>query len=147
MADFQSGPFEPERYDFMTELFCNGGAMRGGSLHHNVSSHPFVGTVRTTPNYRFFSVRDEFPALLLDHTAGAAIEGELYDIPLDDIRTAFLPDEPPELELTVVALEDGRSVLGVGLRPGVLDAQPDELTDITYAGSWRRYRGLPQPQN
>lgn len=50
----------------MTELFCNGGAMRGGSLHHNVSSHPFVGTVRTTPNYRFFSVRDEFPALLLD---------------------------------------------------------------------------------
>ena len=53
----------------------------------------------------------------------------------------------PELELTVVALEDGRSVLGVGLRPGVLDAQPDELTDITYAGSWRRYRGLPQPQN
>ncbi|MDZ7930853.1 MAG: hypothetical protein U5N21_12715 [Rhodococcus sp. (in: high G+C Gram-positive bacteria)] len=61
--------------------------------------------------------------------------------------TAFLPDEPPELELTVVALEDGRSVLGVGLRPGVLDAQPDELTDITYAGSWRRYRGLPQPQN
>jgi hypothetical protein len=113
----------------MTELFCNGGAMRGGSLHHNVSSHPFVGTVRTTPDYRFFSVRDEFPALLLD------------------IRTAFLPDEPPELELTVVALEDGRSVLGVGLRPGVLDAQPDELTDITYAGSWRRYRGLPQPQN
>jgi hypothetical protein len=119
----------------MTELFCNGGAMRGGSLHHNVSSHPFVGTVRTTPDYRFFSVRDEFPALLLDHTAGAAIEGELYDIPLDDIRTSFLPDEPPELELTV------------GLRPGVLDAQPDELTDITYAGSWRRYRGLPQPQN
>ncbi|MGB6277157.1 MAG: amidase, partial [Rhodococcus sp. (in: high G+C Gram-positive bacteria)] len=117
------------------------------SLHHNVSSHPFVGTVRTTPNYRFFSVRDEFPALLLDHTAGAAIEGELYDIPLDDIRKSFLPDEPPELELTVVALEDGRSVLGVGLRPGVLDAQPDELTDITYAGSWRRYRGLPQPQN
>ena len=131
----------------MTELFCNGGAMRGGSLHHNVSSHPFVGTVRTVPSYRFFSVRDEFPALLLDHTAGAAIEGELYDIPLDDIRTSFLPDEPPELELTVVALEDGRSVLGVGLRPGVLDAQQDELTDITYAGSWRRYRGLPQPSN
>lgn len=129
----------------MTELFCNGGAMRGGSLHHNVSAHPFVGTVTTTPSYRFYSVRDEFPALLLDHTAGAAIEGELYDIPLDEIRTAFLPDEPPELELTVVALADGRSVLGVGLRPHVLEKQPDELTDITYTGSWRRYRGLPTP--
>lgn len=130
----------------MTELFCNGGAMRGGSLHHNVSSHPFVGTARTTPTYRFFSVRDEFPALLLDDRAGAAIEGELYDIPLDAIRTSFLPDEPPELELTVVALDDGRSVLGVGLRPGVLEAQPGEITDITYAGSWRRYRGLPLPR-
>ncbi len=138
---------DPERNDFMAELFCNGGAMRGGSLHHNVSSHPFVGTVRTTPHYRFYSVRDEFPALLLDHTAGAAIEGELYDIPLDAIRTTFLPDEPPELELTVVALDDGRSVLGVGLRPGVLEARPGELTDITYTGSWRRYRGLPAPQN
>lgn len=129
----------------MTELFCNGGAMRGGSLHHNVSAHPFLGTAKTTPGYRFYSIRDEFPALLLDHTAGAAIEGELYDIPLDDIRTTFLPDEPPELELTVVALADGRSVLGVGLRPGVLEGQPDDLTDITYTGSWRRYRGLPTP--
>lgn len=129
----------------MTELFCNGGAMRGGGLHHNVASHPYLGAARTVPGYRFFSVRDEFPALLLDDTAGAAIEGELYDIPLDDIRTGFLPDEPPELELTVVALDDGRSVLGVGLRPGILESQPEDLTDITYTGSWRRYRGLPTP--
>ncbi|MGA9873647.1 MAG: gamma-glutamylcyclotransferase [Rhodococcus sp. (in: high G+C Gram-positive bacteria)] len=129
----------------MTELFCNGGAMRGGGLHHNVSAHPFVGTARTTPIYRFYSIRDEFPGLILDESAGAAIEGELYDIPLDEIRTAFLPDEPPELELTVVALEDGRSVLGVGLRPGVVEHQAEELTDITHTGSWRLYRGLPTP--
>ncbi len=50
----------------MTELFCNGGAMRGGTLHHNVSVHAFLGTVRTAPNYRFYSVRDEFPALATD---------------------------------------------------------------------------------
>ena len=37
----------------MAELFCNGGAMRGGNLHHNVSAHTFLGTVRTAPNYRF----------------------------------------------------------------------------------------------
>lgn len=126
----------------MTELFCNGGAMRGGSLHHNVAAHPFVGTARTAATYRFFSVRDEFPALLLADAEGASIEGEIYDIPLDHIRTAFLPDEPPELELTVVALDDGRSVLGVGLRPTVLDHGADDLIDITHTGSWRKYRGL-----
>jgi hypothetical protein len=129
----------------MAHLFCNGGAMRGGSLHHNVADHTYLGPVRTVPTYRFYSVRDEFPALVLDPNAGAAVEGELYDIPLDDIRTQFLPDEPPELELTVVALDDGRSVLAVGLRPEVLQGQSSDLTDITATGSWRRYRGLPTP--
>jgi len=129
----------------MAELFCNGGAMRGGNLHHNVSAHPFRGAVRTAPHYRFFSVRGEFPALLLTETGGASIEGELYDVSLSDIRTDFLPEEPAELELTVIELDDGRSVLAVGLRPGLSDSMGDELTDITEHGGWRRYRGLPDP--
>jgi gamma-glutamylcyclotransferase (GGCT)/AIG2-like uncharacterized protein YtfP len=131
----------------MAELFCNGGAMRGGNLHHNVSAHTFLGPVRTAPHYRFFSVRDEFPALLLAESGGASIEGELYDVPIEDIRTDFLPEEPEELELTVIELEDGRSVLAVGLRPGLLESRADELTEITEQGGWRRYRGLPDPDN
>ncbi|QDQ94816.1 amidase [Rhodococcus sp. WB9] len=131
----------------MAELFCNGGAMRGGNLHHNVSAHTFLGTVRTAPKYRFFSVRDEFPALLLAEAGGASIEGELYDVPIGDIRTDFLPEEPEELELTVIELSDGRSVLAVGLRPGLLESRADELTEITDHGGWRRYRGLPEPDN
>ncbi|MDI9948271.1 MULTISPECIES: gamma-glutamylcyclotransferase [Rhodococcus] len=131
----------------MAELFCNGGAMRGGNLHHNVSAHTFLGTVRTAPKYRFFSVRDEFPALLLTETGGASIEGELYDVPIGDIRTDFLPEEPEELELTVIELSDGRSVLAVGLRPGLLESRAGELTEITDHGAWRRYRGLPEPDN
>ena len=129
----------------MTELFCNGGAMRGGNLHHNVSGHTFLGAVRTAPRYRFFSVRDEFPALLLAESGGRSIEGELYDVPIDVIRTDFLPEEPEELELTVIELEDGRSVLAVGLRPGLLESRAGELTEITDQGGWRRYRGLPDP--
>ena len=131
----------------MAELFCNGGAMRGGNLHHNVSAHTFLGTVRTAPKYRFFSVRDEFPALLLAEAGGASIEGELYDVPIGDIRTDFLPEEPEELELTVIELSDGRSVLAVGLRPGLLGSRADELSEITDHGGWRRYRGLPEPDN
>ena len=129
----------------MAELFCNGGAMRGGNLHHNVSAHTFLGAVRTAPIYRFYSVRDEFPALLLTESGGRSIEGELYDVPIEDIRTDFLPDEPEELELTVIALEDGRSVLAVGLRPGLVQTKAAELTDITEHGGWRRYRGLSDP--
>lgn len=129
----------------MAELFCNGGAMRGGNLHHNVSAHRFLGAVRTAPIYRFFSVRDEFPALLLTETGGASIEGELYDVPLDSIRTDFLPEEPEELELTVIQLDDGRSVLAVGLRPGLVDTKADDLIEITKDGGWRQYRGLPHP--
>jgi hypothetical protein len=131
----------------MAELFCNGGAMRGGNLHHNVSKHRFLGAVRTAPVYRFFSVRDEFPGLLLSPENGASIDGELYDVPMEDIRTYFLPEEPAELELTVIQLEDGRSVLAVGLRPGLVDTMAEQLTEITADGGWRRYRGLPEPAN
>ncbi len=131
----------------MPGLFCSGDAMRGGRLHHNVSAHPFLGTVTTAPHYRMFAVRDAFPAILLSAGDGGAVTGELYDVSLDAVRTDFLPDEPPELELTVIELDDGRSVLAVGLRPGVLEAQADELTDITAHGGWRAYRGMPDPDS
>lgn len=127
----------------MPGLFCSGDAMRGGRLHHNVSAHPFTGAAVTAPHYRFWSVRDAFPALELVREGGGAIAGEVYDVPLEAIRTDFLPDEPPELELTVIELADGRSVLAVGLRPEVDRAG---LTDITHHGGWRAYRGLPDPE-
>ena len=76
-----------------------------------------------------------------------SVQGELYDVPIGDIRTDFLPEEPEELELTVIELSDGRSVLAVGLRPGLLENKAGELTEITDHGGWRRYRGLPEPDN
>jgi len=47
----------------MPLMFLNGGAMRGGPLHHLLRGAPLVGTVRTAPRYRFYSVGDQFPAL------------------------------------------------------------------------------------
>ena len=47
----------------MTLMFLNGGAMRGGPLHHLLAGARFVGVARTAPRYRFFSVGDRFPAL------------------------------------------------------------------------------------
>src|SRR5947208_523867 len=103
----------------MPHLFVNGGGMSGGELHHNIADHPFLGAVRTAPNYRFYSVRDEFPGIVLaDEGQGSSIAGELYDVPLATLREKFVPDEPAELELGVIELDDGSSVLSMVLRPG-----------------------------
>lgn len=119
-------------------LFVNGDGMRGGRVHHTIEAHPFLGATRTAPRYRFFSVRDEFPALW-PAADGVSVEGELYDVPLDVIRDAFIPAEPPELELSVVELEDGSSALVVMLRADV-HAAGDGLKDISAHGSWRAYK-------
>jgi gamma-glutamylcyclotransferase (GGCT)/AIG2-like uncharacterized protein YtfP len=120
----------------MVNLFVNGDAMRGGRLHGNVTEHPFLGEVRTAPRYRFYSVRDEFPGLAAA-ADGAAIAGELYDVPLAVIAEKFLPDEPPELELGAIQLGDGSYALAVQLRPR--EVESGRHKDITSYGGWRAY--------
>jgi gamma-glutamylcyclotransferase (GGCT)/AIG2-like uncharacterized protein YtfP len=121
----------------MVYLMTNGEGMRGGRLHHNIEGHPFVGEAQTAPRYRFYSVRDEFPGLCLAADGdGGTVRGELYDVPLEVLRDAFLPDEPPELELGVVELADGSATLCMVLRP----EERDRHRDITRFGSWRAYR-------
>ena len=118
-------------------LFVNGEGMRGGSVHHNIAGYPFLGHVWTAPRYRFFSIRDEFPALLPTAVNGVSVPGELYDVPLAVIRDKFMPDEPEELELAVIELSDG-AALAVVLRPDRADDQG--LIDISDAGGWRAYQ-------
>ncbi|QIS11708.1 allophanate hydrolase-related protein [Nocardia arthritidis] len=122
----------------MPLIFLNGGAMRGGPLNHLLDGAPFAGTARTAPQYRFYSVGDRFPGLHPVSDGGAAIQGELFDVSLDVLRTRLLPAEPPELELGVIELDDERSVLSMVLRrPPVSYPQ---LIDITEIGSWQKYR-------
>jgi gamma-glutamylcyclotransferase (GGCT)/AIG2-like uncharacterized protein YtfP len=121
----------------MVYLMTNGEGMRGGSVHHNIEGHPFVGEAQTAEKYRFFSVRDEFPGICpAGDQPGGSVRGELYDVPLEVLRDAFLPDEPPELELGVIELADGRATLCMVLR----ESERDRHTDITDVGSWRAYR-------
>jgi gamma-glutamylcyclotransferase (GGCT)/AIG2-like uncharacterized protein YtfP len=131
----------------MPYMFLNGGGMRGGSLHHLLSGAPLIAETRTAPLYRLYSVGDRYPALQLaadgpePGTAGAAIAGEVYDLPLELLRDHLLPAEPPELELGVVKLADGTAALGMILRrprPAM-----DDLIDITRFGGWRNYLSRP----
>jgi hypothetical protein len=122
----------------MALLFLNGGGMRGGPLHHHLRGAPLVAAVRTAPTYRFYAVGGRFPALSRVDTGGAAVAGELYDVPLAVLGAHLLPAEPPELELGAVELADGGWALATVLRRGFSDAE--RLEDITELGNWRTYQ-------
>lgn len=128
----------------MTRMFLNGAGMRGGPVHEHLAGAPLVREARTAPRYRFYSVQDRFPGLWPVADGGAAIAGEVYDVPLAVLRGSLLPSEPPELELGVVELDDGTASLAMLLRAPVLAGLPPfagtRLTDITGHGGWRAYQ-------
>jgi hypothetical protein len=121
----------------MVLMFLNGDGMRGGRAHYTIEGVPLVGERRTAPLYRFYSVRDEFPALHPAASGGQPILGELYDVPMGPL-SALLATEPPELELSIIELEDGELSLAMVLR----DAEHARgiHKDITSYGGWRAYR-------
>jgi hypothetical protein len=111
----------------MALMFLNGDGMRGGRAHYTIEGVPLIGERRTAPLYRFYSVLDEFPALYPAAEGGQPILGELYDVPMGPLN-ALLATEPPELELSIIELQDGELSFAMLLR------------DITSYGGWRAYR-------
>jgi gamma-glutamylcyclotransferase (GGCT)/AIG2-like uncharacterized protein YtfP len=147
----------------MVLMFLTGDGMRGGPLHRHIEgSAEFLGERRTLPAYRFYSIRDEFPALHQVGEGGHAILGELYQVPMPALH-GLLRREPPELELSVVELaphdpagsspapgggaagEAGAAELSFGmiLRRG--EETRGRHADISHHGGWRAYRGRAAP--
>jgi hypothetical protein len=123
----------------MTAMFLNGDGMRGGSLHHRLQGAPLIAVSTTAAKYRFWDVGGRFPALEPVPNGGYAVRGEVYDVPLAVLRDDFLPTEPPELELGIIELAEGKPALGMLLRRDF--ARPADLVDISSIGDWRMYRG------
>src|SRR5580704_361556 len=121
----------------MALMFLNGDGMAGGRAHYTIEGVPLVGERRTAALYRFYSVRDEFPALYPVAEGGQPVLGELYDVPMGPL-SALLATEPEELELSIVELEDGELSFAMVLR----DAEHARglHKDITSYGGWRAYR-------
>ena len=120
----------------MARMFLTGDGMRGGPLHRHIEGAEFIGELRTLPRYRFYSIRDEFPALCPVSDGGQPVLGELYEVPMTQLHE-LLAREPPELELSIVELEPHELSFGMILRRG---ADSRALTDITRYGGWRAYR-------
>lgn len=123
----------------MRRMFLNGTAMSGQKDHATIAGAAFLGAARTAPCYRFFAVRDEFPGLLPVRENGASIEGELYEMPEEMLYDALLPEEPAELELGAIVLDDGTVVNAMHLQPERV-AAGDRLVDISGYGGWRAYQ-------
>ena len=143
----------------MVLMFLTGDGMRGGPLHRHIEGAEFLGARRTLPRYRFYSIRDEFPALEPVGEGGHAILGELYQVPMLALH-GLLAREPPELELSIVELApgdpagpapapDGAGAGGVELSFGMVlrrgAGTGGRHADISHSGGWRAYRGLAQP--
>jgi gamma-glutamylcyclotransferase (GGCT)/AIG2-like uncharacterized protein YtfP len=111
--------------------------MSGGSINFALKKATFLGPVNTAPKYQFYSVRDEFPGLYHVVKDGATVPGELYELSYAQLRENLLPQEPEELELSVIELEDGSGSLSMRMRDDSLSLPG--VIDITACGGWRSY--------
>jgi hypothetical protein len=124
----------------LVRFFVNGQAMSGGILHGPLAEHALaLGDAETAPCYRLWAWKDEFPALQWTPSAGWRVPGELYLLDYSVLRDLILPAEPPQLELGVIKLGDGRGTMAMHLRAGIPSDSP-ELHEIRAGSGWRDYR-------
>lgn len=118
-----------------SELFVNGGLMRGFALHRNLDGATYLGEADTAPIYRLYSINDDHPGMFEAGAGGVSVKGELYLVP-DDVLARVEADEPPGLYRGSVQLADGRRVDGI-LYPR--EMAEGHHRDISEYGDWRAY--------
>ena len=103
-------------------LFVYGTLKRGGSNHGCMTGQRFIGMALTEPRYRLFDLGG-YPGMVLNETAGLAIEGEVWEVDEAGLRRLDeLEDvEGGEYARERIALQppfDGQDVQGyLYLRP------------------------------
>lgn len=124
--------------------------MRGQPDHDAVAGASFIGSARTAPLYRFYAVRDAFPGLYPvppdSELCGASIDGELYELAEEMLYDSLMPEEPAELELGVIELDDGSVVNAMHLQFERIATQ-DKVVDIAAFGGWRAYQAFIADQS
>jgi allophanate hydrolase len=125
------------------ELAVVGAHLEGMPLHGQLAERGcrLVARTRSAPCYRLYALPGTVPpkpglarVAADDGSPGAAIELEVYEMPLDAVGS-FLALIPPPLGLGSVELADGRWVKGFICEPAALAG----ATDISAFGGWRAY--------
>jgi len=96
-----------------------------------------VAEVRSAPRYRLMALAGgppQRPGMIRDPERGAAIEMELWSLPLEQFG-GFVAEIPAPLGIGKVELEDGRWVCGF-ICEGIGERG---AADITALGGWRQY--------
>ncbi|BCY10858.1 allophanate hydrolase [Actinoplanes sp. L3-i22] len=117
-------------------LLVVGAHLAGQPLNHQLTSvgARLVGAVRTAPEYRLYALPAGKPGLVRVLAGGAAIDGEVWDVPPAALGP-FLAGLPEPMALGKVRLADGSSVTGFLCEPVAMDGAPD----ITGHGGWLAY--------
>ncbi|MBL8266441.1 allophanate hydrolase [Steroidobacter sp.] len=115
-----------------------GAHLSGMPLNHQLTSRDavFVERCRTAATYQLYALANTTPPKpgLVKAAAGAPIEVELWDVPLERFGS-FGAEIPAPLGIGSLELEDGRVVKGFICEPiGLQGAR-----DITAFGGWRAY--------
>jgi allophanate hydrolase len=116
-----------------------GAHLTGMPLNHQLTTRDavFVERCRTASTYQLYALANTTPpkpGLVKAVTAGAPIEVELWDVPIEHLGS-FVAEIPPPLGIGSLELEDGRIVKGFICEPiGLQGAR-----DITNFGGWRAY--------
>lgn len=115
-----------------------GAHLRGMPLNFQLTTRDaaFVEATHTAPNYRLYALANtqpQKPGIARD-TAGAAIEVELWDIPLARFGE-FVAEIQAPLGIGSLELSDGRWVKGFICEPAALN----DATDITEFKGWRHW--------
>lgn len=124
-------------------LVVVGAHMRGLPLNTALTSRGavFRESVRTAPTYRLYALPGAPPRpCLVRESHGAAIEAEIWDVPLGHFGSV-VAEVPAPLTIGTVTLEDGRSLKGFLAEAFAVQG----LTDITAWGGWRAYLSDQNP--
>ncbi|WP_461480527.1 allophanate hydrolase [Porticoccus sp.] len=92
---------------------------------------------RTKPCYRMYALAGGppfRPGLVVDESDGAAIEVEIWSVPVAEFGS-FVAGIPAPLGIGKVMVEDGSDVTGFICEPRGVEG----ATDITHLGGWRAY--------
>jgi allophanate hydrolase len=138
LAAVLAGPGDPAGGPPGVELFVVGAHRAGQPLNWQLTSRGArpLGTAATTAEYRLHRLDTDppKPGLVRANGEGAAIEGELWELPVAGLGD-FLAALPAPMALGRVRLADGTEPIGFLCEPAALaDAE-----DITEFGSWLAY--------
>jgi len=141
LPDLTAGP-QPDNHGDGLVIAVVGKHLRGEPKHHELSTRGavFHGACLTAPLYRLYHLPSGLPGLVRVTDGGAAIEVELWRLPLETVG-GFLDGVGAPLSIGRIRLDDGAEPAGFLCEAyAAAGAQ-----DITRHGGWRAYLAATTP--